>query len=242
MTVITVYRKAFSTLVKRICIIGIQRSGTTLLGNIFRVRPDVTYYGDGTGVPALRDYYLPDKDIGVYKVTQITQRPDLFEESVKRLFCYRDIIPTVSSMKKLGWLDRGRAGNELKDCVENHPSEKLVRYAKDMMSSFDYETKLHRVGALVVAMKMTFLKEHTNILPVKYEDLVQNPSLVLSKICNFCDIDFNPIMLEHEKHLEGELHGTKHNRKIDLISLNKSDLTEREVKEILEIKKEVMSL
>lgn len=234
-------------LTKRIAIIGVQRSGTTLIGSIFRVRPDVTYFGDGKGVPALRDFHFPEKDIAVYKVTQITQFPKMFEPDVFRIFCRRNICDTVSSMISLDWIRPDLSGSELKDCVislTGSENDRLLKYVSEKIQDLkDYKKEdLHKIGALTVAVKKSFLKDHVNVLPVDYEHLVSQPYSVIKEICDFCRIDLDPIMFEHEKHLTGELHGTKFTRKIDRKSVGKSTLTHRQRQDCFLIEKEVKEL
>lgn len=225
----------------KICIIGVQRSGTTLTGAIFKVRPDVTFFGDGFGVPA----YLgkgPVDNIGVYKVTQITQQPRFFSPEDHKLFCVRSVKNTVSSMMELEWIKPGLAGNELKDCFEGCENHSLSKFIKSRLDdlSFDSPGDLHKIGAYVVGFKKYFFGCHENVMLLKYEELVSQPFSVIKQICDFCHIELMEIMFEHHKHLTGELHGTEFDRAIDTKSIDKCVLTPDQISDVESIEKQVL--
>jgi hypothetical protein len=202
------------------------------MGVIWKARPDVTYFGEGKSYYAFRDYYEVHTSIAVYQMTTISQRPEEWHNTDHRLWMVRNIYDVVSSMINLGWIRQGLAGNEIQECIARLP-RRAKEWADHIVAKFEWNGKdSHLIGALTYCLKHSFISQHRNVCRVNYESLVQHPEKELKRICEEIGVEFRDEMLNHHKHLDGELHGTRFDRKIDSGSIGKANLTDQQKGEI----------
>lgn len=89
----------------------------------------------------------------------------------------------------------------------------LIRDGRDVVASFEaggeatFEEYADPVFAARFWMKTIrqylYLKKRTAVQLVRYEDLVQTPEAVLTSICDFLGVDFDPAMLTFHEHIPG---------------------------------------
>lgn len=218
---------------QRIGVLGVQRSGTTLMGLILRGNSGCGYYEEPKGPKAFMEQDGVDPYMG-YKITQYTQWAQRLSSmemtgdapKAKYLFCKREVLPTVASMTKLKWIQPGACGEEIESCIENTFDGEYKDYLIKA-SKLDYKVPedILRLGVTCVMGKHYFEREF-NLLhdsfTVQYEELTSNPEPKIREICEFIGIPYQDTMFNFQsKFGYYKLYGTEGSRKIDTKSHEK---------------------
>lgn len=192
-------------------VIGCQRSGTTMMLDIFQRDRDVKVYGEKSKLSSqdkernIRLNPLPlvketlDKDkapLIVLKPLVETQRsPELLNyfAGSKALWMYRHYKDVaLSNLKRFGQ-DRGI--RNLRPIVEREPnnwrSENVPEHIRDIVvEHFSEDMPLHDAAALFWFVRNSFyfeldLDKNPNIMIYRYNDLVTKPSKMVQNIYKF---------------------------------------------------------
>lgn len=209
-------------------VIGVQRSGTTLLGLMLGSHPHLVHYDEEDDLNTFKSGAWK-KNEG-FKLTQYTQRPKMFKAKypkLKLIHISRDPIQTLASMIKIGWVNQECAGAEFRLALENLKDGDFKNALKKLDKEAEYNQNiLINVTVALIALKHGVVREYQRlkhpILSIMYEDLCLSPESTAKQICDFLEIDFSQDMLNHPKKFSNfELYGTLGNRPVDTASIFK---------------------
>ncbi len=130
-----------------------------------------------------------------------------FYRGEKILFLIRDVRDVVVSMKKL---KVGSAGTWLEFwpprillCKLARGSRFLDRYRRELAIMGRSEDALAAIGALYWTYKTSAILDYVEaglpVLPVFYEDLVQEPRRILTDVCTHLGIEWDERLLAHQE-------------------------------------------
>ena len=178
-----------------IFIVGMPRSGTSLLEQILSMHPKVYGAGELDHIPALVNEYGTSTADGLNRIATeyLTRLRDLNDETpfvtdklphnyehlgnIARIFPNAKVIYCTRDALDSGW-----------SCYRQNFHHSL-RFATDLWSIGDY----HR--QLIALMEHWTECLPISIHPVSYEELVQSPETTLRELCTFLDIEWDPNIL-----------------------------------------------
>jgi len=203
-------------LLKPIFVVGMPRSGSTLVDQIISSHPDTFSVGESS---ILTDFlqnfenceFLQEYDLSGFSnyltsvrqsyIKQISflntdQKPFFIDKNLFN-FKYINVILKMFPQARIIRVNR----SPIENCwsiYRNHFAENIrwtldltsiINYFKQQKILFDFWTK----------------KYASNILNISYLDLVNNPEHTIRKIINFCDLEWCDICLTPEKNLDSVL-------------------------------------
>jgi hypothetical protein len=212
---------------KNIFIISQPRSGSTLFQKLLHNHNDIAttgetwallpiLYGDVLNNVRLNDNLafdgpLTEKAIR-YSLSELSNPNEVIKEAF--LNAYSTICTKHSNEQNAKYfLDKTpRYYYIIDEIIKHFQAAKillLLRNPLSVLSSIlntwvdnDYSLLAHYQDDLLLAPKIlaeTLKKNHTNIYPVYYEQLINAPTNQLKNICNFLNIDFNDALLKPNK-------------------------------------------
>lgn len=216
---------------RRAFVVGCQRSGTTLFRFLLGARSDVRSIDEEAAYPILTGQANePDVEPGtalvVYKIPRYAEqllqndvRDELFGTSPQfyrrehGVFIVRDPRDVIASMCSL------RAGNEAswisvygRAMLEHRIAERTgfaERYAAELEELAQRGWPDHLIAALYWRVRNEALEDYVStglpLLPVCYEQLVQDPGPHLQRICAHLQLPFDERMLHHQDEAHDQL-------------------------------------
>jgi hypothetical protein len=242
---------------RSVLILGCQRSGTTLTYLIFNSHPQVKGI-DETDT----DYSFPHQSIlylntfknylTCLKLPNQTFNFDYINQhfpKAKIIIPVRNPYQVVSSMRSFAIKNKEKTGNWL-SC---YAKEELVRLGHNLFPeilSLDLEN-LDKVslGAYVWKYQNLAIDKYKqasfDTFVFKYENLLDNPRKIFSKILNFVDLEWDNIVLNHQKYYDGDRKrypgGTRGDQPINVSSKQRQlNLSRSEIASITSICQEQM--
>ena len=200
--------------------------------------PKVNYVGDVD---------LADLIDGKYKKGDVlhavvwTARYSLINEyfpNNRYIFMLRDLRGVVSSMLDLEWSEKYAAAEICRSLLG------ITDWRKQYEAT-GYLVDVHK-NPVMTATACAYLKSYQlvlyrqkslNVLPVRYEEFVKNPSSTLEEVLNFLGLSWSVRVLQHDDLMEGdEFAGNDPKRPIDTASVDKwkSRLSESEILTVLD--------
>lgn len=198
-----------------IFILGCQRSGTSLLTEIFQKDLNTKVFGEFS--------QLSNKDTSRIRLNPLNEVGNLFKKCPARILVVKPIVESQNALKLLNyfnnasiiWIYRNykdvalsninkfgsnNGYNDLRPIYyndkKNWRSENLAKNIREVIIKyFSEKIKPYDAAALFWYVRNNFfidlnLKSHNRVLLTKYEDLVTGPAHVLRKIYNFNKIDY----------------------------------------------------
>lgn len=239
-----------------VLILGCQRSGTTLTYLIINSHPQVK------GIDETEtDYAFPHQSI-LYRNSlrnyltciKLPNQTSNFEYITRHFPQTRIIIPirnpyqVVASMRAFQIQGKTEQGNWL-DFYAKDELLKLSIFFPEIKSLNINQLSKIEIGAYLWKYKNLVIAEYQQaglkVFTFKYENLLNNPRSVISKILNFTDLKWDEIVLNHQKYYDGDNKrypgGTRGDRPINAAKKqNKLNLSKSEIESITSICKEQM--
>jgi protein-tyrosine sulfotransferase len=240
-----------------VLILGCQRSGTTLTYLIFNSHPQIKGIDEtetGYSFPhqsilylnSLKNYVtclkLPNQTFNFEYINQHFPK-------TKIIIPVRNPYQVVSSMRSFRIKNKEKQGNWL-NC---YAKDELIRlgdnfFPEILALNLD---KLDEVslGAYVWKYKNLVIDKYKqagfDVFAFKYENLLNNPPQVISKILNFVGLDWDNIVLNHQKYYDGDGKrypgGTRGDRPINTSNKKRQlSLSKNEIESITSICREQM--
>ncbi|MCW8870311.1 MAG: sulfotransferase [Proteobacteria bacterium] len=265
---------------KIIIIAGCQRSGTTLMGQMFGAHSqgflidetDELYHWTNAWLTNAKNKnillnqaiknasqkYLDErfdinqtKDLAnrflVLKAPNLTfysKQISKLRDDISIIYPIRDVRAVVASMLQL------KKSKMIINQTNYFLKSDFIRntYSNDLKILKDDNTELHIKSAIIWKIKSLLIKqfelENLNPLLIKYENLISEPTQLVTQVAKHCHIKYETNMNMHHLYMDGKGPGnTKRNRKIDDVSLKKWDtqLNSEQLDEIMEIAQQTMS-
>lgn len=226
---------------KPFCLVGSQRSGTTMLCLILNSHPNLRVYDEDVAYDIIRsDKYRSEGLVG-FKIPIWTQRYKFMKKKypyAKYIFLQRDTKSVVASMLALGWIKNYGKGEYWTSygAISDTITKRVFSDAYKEFEKNKDEIILATLVALIKSyMIIEYRKNDLNVLEVWYESLVSKPELEINKVLDFLGVDWNREVLRHHEAHSGIWAGrTDASRPIDIESVNKWEkrLTEEQVKTV----------
>lgn len=189
-------------------IMGCQRSGTTMLSEIFDLAPEVWMYGENDAEAARNFRLLPAEELRqviagshapvlIFKPICDTQRTDellLEHPGAKAIWIYRDYRDVANSaVAKWGdhQVDLLRRITVNEQAHLKWRGERLDDEARELAHRFYRPDMPHAEGAALfwyIRNRFYFtlgLDENPRVMLQQYEDLVQHPQRCFARLCEF---------------------------------------------------------
>jgi len=208
-------------------IVGVQRSGTTLLRLILNAHSEIAIPEEATFLKPLlnkkriRNQISGDKLRNLveflrsneqFQLWNFNREPLLKEISNKKSTTIKEIMEIMYSSYaanegKSSWGDKSLFFGAMELIYEMFPNARFIHIVRDGRDVFHSWRKMDpakshpSVMALDWKLKLHFIERShksipaSNMLLVRYEDLLTQPNESLQKICNFLSIDFEEDML-----------------------------------------------
>lgn len=208
---------------KTVFIIGAARSGSTLLGLILGSHQECFYAGEAILTKFMQDNQPSSirrrsckfcvSGCPVFGNFQLSSSLDIWEQlSIKT---QKPIV--IDSSKIIDWLA------EQTEVIENTSSQPcLIFIQRDGRAIFNSEINsdpARPIEELVhkwlnrIKITQAFYDEFEGKkIKIRYEELANNPELIIQQLCNFLEINYQPSMLnyyQHEHHTLGGNSGTQ---------------------------------
>jgi hypothetical protein len=200
-------------------IVGCQRSGTTMLVNVFRKSPECRVYNEGNKNPAFDYYRLRSNEIVKYLIQKSKQsivvfKPVLDSQHIDRLldlfphakavWMYRDYRDVVKSSVTKWQGDQKDIMYGIAAGIRRNPRHHQYAIADQMTeSTLDLVKKLCRpdmspadgAALLWYVRNLIYfergLQQDHRVILIKYEDLVTDPQEYCSRIFEFIGCHFD---------------------------------------------------
>ena len=202
-----------------ILILGCQRSGNTLTFLILNSHPQVKGIDEtetGYSFPyqsllyrnSINNYLtclkLPNQTFNFKYITQ-------HYPQTKIIFPIRNPYSVVSSMRSFTIQTKTKQGNWLNCFAKEELLGLDSSFLPDILSLDLDSLDEISLGAYMWKYKNMALDKYKkagfDIFVFKYEDLLDNPSRVITKIIDFLDLDWDDIVLNHQKYYERDQKG-----------------------------------
>ncbi|GAB3022427.1 tetratricopeptide repeat-containing sulfotransferase family protein [Bowmanella dokdonensis] len=185
-----------------IFVVGMPRSGTSLLDSLLARHPDVTSLGERVEIPALITKLLAEQPMPADILEQIRRDYCNPQRVRDRLFVDKNPanIEAVGVMAKLF-----PAAAFVQ--IERHPIETCLSiYRYEFSHYWTFATSLrdvaHYYGQYRRLMEHWQLALGKRLLTIQYESLASDPSLWMKKIYDHCGLDWNDAYLEGKGNIQ----------------------------------------
>jgi tetratricopeptide (TPR) repeat protein len=187
-----------------IFIVGLPRSGTSLLEQMISNHSDVTGLGEKNWIPTAINKFSVRNIQDHAEICQITRNyyftasnymqinTSHFTDKLPLNSCFIGLITNAIPEAKIIYISRD-ANATCFSCFKSFFSSSGLAWTFDQQSVVNYH-RLHLRH--MQAMQASFPGRFLN---VGYENLVNNPELEMRKIIDFCDLKFQNSVLEPEK-------------------------------------------
>ena len=203
---------------KPVFIVGVQRSGTTMLGECLEMNPEIMHYPEHDG-RAFHDFILRDDDTIRSLVRRCPHKQVVFKPLTDSHRVH-DLITRFGDGKAI-WMYR-RYENRATSAVTKfgaHNLELMQQFALrnnlscwqaqglgdeefELIASLDPGTMTPQAAAVLFwyLRNLLFFKQHLesekNVSLVSYESFVNNPEAVMEGLCHFLGINYSPRMVD----------------------------------------------
>ncbi len=214
-----------------ILIAGMQRSGTTMMMDVFHFRKDVGVFDEARNSPVFEDFRIRSLSVlkaslglmrlpfSVYKIICDSHQIDSFLDGLpgaRVVWVYRDPVDNAASqMKKFAQpvaavrkVAKGEEGGGwLAEGVSPEAMLQVQSLPYEELSDFDW------CGVNWWLRNLLFfenrLETNDSVLLLRYEDLARNPLVEMRRICDFCQLpeDHRSLRFVHSRSVrkaEGE--------------------------------------
>lgn len=249
----------YSSLSKNsVLILGCQRSGTTLTYLIFNSHPQVKGIDEtATGYSFPHQSVLYGNSLKNYltclKLPNQTSNFDYIAShfpQTKIVIPIRNPYRVLASMRAFKIETKTKSGNWLDYFAKDELLE-LSTFFPEIKSLDVNQLNKIEIGAYVWKYKNLAIVKYREagfkVFAFKYENLLKNPRSVIGKILDFTDLEWDDIVLDHQKYYDGDDKkypgGTQGNRPIKRANKDsKLNLSSSEIKLINSICKEQMTV
>ena len=203
-------------------ILGVQRSGTTMLTNCLEKSLEMEVYGEASKAMEnwrLRDDETVKKSIKASRCKAIIFKPlteshratELMSLSPDSVVCWifrRPADRANSAVARFGTINLEHLSAFVKgERMETWQAQGLTQKNSELLRSFNYENMLpHTAAGLFWYIRNSLyfdqkLDTLDNVLPLAYEDLVESPEEIMRGLCRFLACNFSAAMIRdiHEK-------------------------------------------
>jgi tetratricopeptide (TPR) repeat protein len=207
------FRGKVNSDISPIFILGMPRSGSTLLEQMLAAHPEINAGGElpymlgvarniGAAWESRKEHFLSD-DLTV--IADLQQGADIYTKLTanlrqdKRLFT--DKLP--GNFQFIGLIHLMFPDARIINCRRDPVDTCLSCYKKLFQSAVPYSFDLAELGRYYMLYDRLMKHWHTvlpgHILDAEYESILANPEQELRKILQFCGVEFNPACLEFYK-------------------------------------------
>lgn len=192
--------------VSNIFIVGLHRSGSTLLEQMLTTNNNFASLGELTTFPDLISQYYPNQELNVFKSAILSTSKELFfkigNDYLKKINCNSKtgVDKQLSNFKLVGFIMLCLPSALIID-IKREKGENLFSilsnfYADDHAPWSYNENNLARYHSEYVKL-MNYWKElfPSKIVTIQYEKLVENPEKELSKILKHFNLNWNESFL-----------------------------------------------
>jgi hypothetical protein len=237
-----------------ILILGCQRSGTTLTFLLLNSHPQIKGIDEtqtGYSFPHQSVLYrnLIDNYLTCFKLPNQTFNFEYIVQhypQAKIIFPIRNPYSVVSSMRSFTIKTRNKQGNWL-NCFAKEELWKFDSFLPDILSLDLDSLDEIALGAYVWKYQNIALNKYKeagfDIFVFKYEELLADPQKTIAKILDFINLDWDDIVLNHQKYYEGDKKrypgGTRGDRPINILNKKRQlNLSKDEIELITSICRE----
>jgi hypothetical protein len=220
--VISRYAK-YSSSKTPVFVVGFQRSGTTMILNVMKRSPRIHAIGEGDGIVMEAKYYRLISDKALKKTIFRTPEPIIIFKPLndsqnvdrmlrihaasKAIWVYRDYHDLISSAVKLFGNEHRQIIYEINKGLSSHPgrgafAERVSEVNLVTLKRFLHNNLSPHDGAALVWYLRNWiyfdlkLKDRSNVIICKYEDLVLKPTIYFKRLFDFVGADFLPEFVE----------------------------------------------
>jgi len=236
-------------------IVGVQRSGTTLLRLLLNAHSDIAipeeasflrplfkneWSGQSITGPKLQrlvNYLRANEQFNLWN---FDREPLLQEIGSREAITFSEVMDIMYSSYaknegKIRWGDKSLFFGSIEKLYEMFPKARFIHIVRDGRDVFHSWRKMDpakshpSVMALDWKLKLDFIERSiktipaSNMLLVRYEDLLTQPNESLQKICNFLSIDFEEDMLRF--HQSSNKYIGKHHSDLIFKAIDDSNIT-----------------
>tara|TARA_B100000902_G_scaffold12252_1_gene14894 strand:+ start:24270 stop:25208 length:939 start_codon:yes stop_codon:yes gene_type:complete len=243
-------------------ILSFSRSGSTLLGNILNNNKSIKLINESWIIPVVST--LNWKKLNYSKQKYIlhlynnSQKIYLDRKIINKKICVNRTISFEEFYNKILEEKEKKVGEKnpsntlhYKFLKENIKNPKFIFLIRNPLSiSNSYRTRwfkkrkenyfLYRVSVVIKTYFTCYknLYKNKDVLTIRYEDLVKNPTIEIKKICSHINIDFYEEMMKNDEKIifnkENQEHHKKIKEKINTKNLNnyKKELKESQINDL----------
>ncbi len=176
-------------------IVGSPRSGTTLLASMIGVHPDVAMLIEDRffGVKRLTGKKVLANKLCIPNQVELTKRANYVTRALKKIGLAVNYTSSRFSIQDYLALDGikilaiTRDGNDVISSI-------MKRGKKERKIA---EERWSRAIEIIYELNTKYPEK---TITISYEDLVNEPEIIIKKVAGFIGIDFQPVMLEGYKH------------------------------------------
>lgn len=207
------FRGKVSSQISPIFILGMPRSGSTLLEQMLAAHPEINAGGElpymlgvarriGADWETRKEHFLSD-DLAV--INDLQQGSDIYTRLSANLhqdkYLFTDKLP--GNFQFIGLIYLMFPNAKIINCRRDPVDTCLSCYKKMFQSAVPYSFDLTELGRYY-RLYDRMMKHWHDVLPgyvldVEYENLLKNPEQELRKVLEFCGLEFNPACLEFHK-------------------------------------------
>ncbi|MFA0506625.1 sulfotransferase [Vibrio sp. 10N.222.54.B12] len=190
---------------KRIFIVGVGRSGTSLLHAILSAHNDIAAIPE-TGIIRRGVFDYETDFFNDHRLKRLDNLPEISKET-SRSEILKIYLKYSSSCKENIIVDKDprlvEYLEQLNNSIEDIKIVNIIRDPRDVLSSKKKaswskgRTLLSYLVASHVQLEDAFNYHHGNIFHIYYEDLLLKPEEELKNLCIFLNIEFSDKMLDH---------------------------------------------
>ncbi len=175
---------------KLVLILGLQRTGTTLLASMLGGHSEVNmlFESVGSDTTSLIGKKISANKLLVYRQIRLTQRASRLGHLINR------IVNLDFKIKNISIKDYEKLGCKF-IIIERDEKSSIDSMMSRAKQSFAEAKNEYDKGTLILT-KVKALDSHT----ISFLDLVNNTEITLKNICEFLEIDFEKRMLEGPKY------------------------------------------
>jgi len=210
---------------KIIFIVGMPRSGTTLVQQILSTHPDVLGIGESNEFfNTINNYFFKNKnvlnkklysyDLVHYKKIgdQYLEKIKYLQHSVSKKFYNNILIKDPLNFRLLGFIKLIFPNAKIVHCARNPLDNCISLFKTFFVGGVDFSHDLIELGKYY-KLYLDIMEFWNKILPnsyidIFYEEIINNKKSEIEKLLNFCNLNWNEKCMESHKYIHDMSTGT----------------------------------